>query len=40
MSFAGADCTVMVESRYTHVYRFDGWRWQLVAAQGTPIAGP
>lgn len=40
MSFAGSDgAAVMVESRYTHVFRSDGWRWRLVAAQGTAIAG-
>jgi ketosteroid isomerase-like protein len=26
-----------VASRYTHVFRADGGRWQLVSAQGTPI---
>ena len=40
MSFAGPDRTaVVVESRYTHVFRSDGRRWQLVAAQGSAIAG-
>ena len=40
MSFAGPDgAAVVVESRYTHVFRYDGWRWRLVAAQGTAIAG-
>ena len=40
MSFAGPDgAAVAVESRYTHVFRSDGRRWQLVAAQGTAIAG-
>lgn len=41
MSFGAPDGTaVVVESRYTHVFRSDGRRWQLVAAQGTVIAGP
>jgi chromate reductase, NAD(P)H dehydrogenase (quinone) len=40
MSFAAADGTAFsAESRYTHVFRSDGRRWRLVAAQGTPIAG-
>jgi chromate reductase len=40
MSFAGPDgAAVVVESRYTHVFRHDGRSWRLVAAQGTPIAG-
>jgi chromate reductase, NAD(P)H dehydrogenase (quinone) len=39
MAFAGPDRTaVVVESRYTHVFRFDGRGWRLVTAQGTAIA--
>ena len=41
MAFAAPDGTaVAVESRYTRVFRSDGRRWQLVAAQGTAITGP
>ncbi len=39
MSFLAADGTrVEASSRYTHVFRFSGDRWQLFSAQGTPIA--
>jgi chromate reductase len=40
MSFAGGDGSAFsADSRYTHVFRFDGREWRLVSAQGTPIAG-
>jgi ketosteroid isomerase-like protein len=39
MSFSGPEATATkVASRYTHVFQADGSNWQLLSAQGTPIA--
>ena len=35
----GAGAATGLASRYTHVFRADGWNWRLVSAQGTPISG-
>ncbi len=39
MNGAFGEAPFAAESRYTHVFAEQDGRWQLVAAQGTPIAG-